>query len=478
VASRRHPRAFGVAAKRKNGEGRVDTMRSIRFACFVLFAFPSLASAQGSDWPKFLGPLGTSVSTEKGIVWPKDGPPVLWHRETGPGYAMPTISKGKLYLFDTRREKVFNGAQEIKSKTFARLTCLNAKTGKELWDFEYPYQYKDQFGYNNGPRCSPLIDGDLIYTFGVEGMLHCVRADSGKLVWKFDANKEFNVIQNFFGVGSTPVIEGNLLIVQVGGSPAGSSTRDLYEQTLKGNGSGVVAFDKLTGKIAYKISDELASYSSPVLATIHHRRYCFVLARGGLLAFEPTTGKIDFRFPFRTDDVESVNASNPVVVGDKVFISECYGIGSALLKIKPGGYEVVRDESKKIKKSMMTHWMTPIFHEGYLYGCSGRHTSNAELRCIEFETGKVMWSEPRLKRTSLLMIDNHFVCLAEDGVLRLLKVDSQKYNEIASVESSDPKTRRPLLEYPCWAAPIVSHGLMYLRGEERLVCVELIPGKK
>jgi len=437
-----------------------------------------VAYSQGSDCPKFLGPLGTSVSTEKGIVWPKNGPPVLWQREVGPGYCMPTISKGKMYVLDARREKVINDVDDVKVKMFARLICLDPRTGKEHWTFEYQYQYKDQFGYNNGPRCSPLIDGDHVYTFGVEGTLHCVRADTGKAVWKFDAHKEFNVIQNFFGVGSTPVIEGNLLIVQVGGSPAGSSVRDLYEQTLKSNGSGVVAFDKLTGKVIYKIGDELASYSSPVLATIHNRRYCFVLARGGLLAFEPSTGKIDFRHPFRTDDVESVNAANPVVVGDKVFISECYGIGSALLKVNPKGYEVIREESKKFKKSMAIHWMTPIYHNGYLYGCSGRHTSNADLRCIEFETGKVMWSESRLKRTSLLMIDNHFVCLSEDGELRLLKVDSQKYDEVAAVELLDPRTKRPLLEYPCWAAPIVSHGLMYVRGEERLVCVELIPGKK
>jgi len=440
-------------------------MRAVRFACFVCLAVPSVALAQGSDWPKFLGPLGTSVSTEKGIVWPKDGPKILWHKEVGTGYGMPTISKGKLYHFDRNGKNL-------------RLTCMKANTGEFIWDFEYLSLYKDQFGYNNGPRCSPLIDGDFVYTFGVEGMLHCVRADTGKLVWKYDAHKECNVIQNFFGVGSTPVIEGNLLIAHVGGSPAGSTIRDLYEQTLKGNGSAVVAFDKLTGKVAYKISDELASYSSPVLATMHNRRYCFVLARGGLLAFEPTTGKIDFRHPFRTDDVESVNASNPIVVGDKVFISECYGIGSVLLKVKPVGYEVIREESKKFKKSMAIHWMTPIYHEGYLYGCSGRHTSNADLRCIEFETGKVMWSESRLTRTSLLMIDNHFICLGEDGSLRLLKVNSQKYDEVAAVELRDPTTKGPLLEYPCWAAPIVAQGLMYVRGEERLVCLELIPGKR
>jgi hypothetical protein len=199
--------------------------------------------------------------------------------------------------------------------------------------------------------------------------------------------------------------------------------------------------------------------------------------RPSTIAFEPKSGKIDFHYEWRSEDVESVNASNPVVVGDQVFISECYGPGSSLLKIKAGGYDVVREESKKFKKSMQTHWMTPIHHEGYLYGSSGRNTPAADLRCIELATGKLMWNEKSLTRCSLLMIDGHFICLGEDGVLRLLKVNADKYDEISTLELKDPKTRQPLLEYPCWAAPILSHGLLYVRGEERLVCLELIPKK-
>jgi outer membrane protein assembly factor BamB len=357
------------------------------------------------------------------------------------------------------------------------VSCLNAATGQSIWSFDYPSVYKDQYGYNNGPRCSPLVDGDFVYTYGVEGMLHCLRAHTGLMVWSCNVNKEFNVVQNFFGVGSTPVIEGNLLIAQVGGSPQGSTIRDLFAQKLKGDGSGVVAFDKRTGKIAYKISDELASYSSPALATINQRRWCFVFARGGLLAFDPADGKIDFHFPWRSPEVESVNASNPVVIGDQVFISETYGPGSALLKVKPGGFDVLREESKKFKKSMQCHWMTPIHHAGYLYGCSGRHDTNAELRCIEWDSGKVMWSEKSLTRTSLLMVDGHFVCLGEEGTLRLLKVNPQKYEEVSTLTLKDPRTQAPLLKAPCWAAPILANGLLYVRGDERLVCLELIPGK-
>jgi outer membrane protein assembly factor BamB len=221
-----------------------------------------------------------------------------------------------------------------------------------------------------------------------------------------------------------------------------------------------------------------------VLATLGDRRWCFVFARGGLVGLEPATGKVDFRFPWRARSLESVNASNPVVVGDRVFISETYGPGSALLRVRPGVAEVVWSDERKgpADKSLQCHWMTPIHHDGYLYGSSGRHTEGAELRCVELATGKVKWSEPGLTRCSLLMVDGHFVCLGEDGVLRLLKVNPKKYEEVSRLIVRDPKETAAdapsLLKYPCWAAPVLAHGLLYLRGEGRLVCLELIPEKK
>ena len=376
---------------------------------------------------------------------------------------MPSISQGRLFLFDRHGDQ-------------ARLTCMKAETGDPLWKFEYPTTFKDPYNYSNGPRCCPVVDGDRVYVYGPEGMLHCVRVADGKMVWKVDTPADFDVIQNFFGVGSTPVVEGNLLIAQVGGSPKGSDRENFMG--LKGNGSGVVAFDKLTGKVRYKITDELASYSSPVLATINGRRWCFVLARGGLIGFEPATGKVDFHFPWRADTLECVNASNPVVVGDRVFISETYGPGGALLKVQPGKCEVLWSDAKKERrKSMQCHWMTPIVHDGYLYGCSGRHTQNAELRCIELATGKITWSQPRLTRSSLLMVDGHFVCLTEEGTLLLLKVNPKQLEPVSLLEVHEPGKKESLLQYPCWAAPVLSHGLLYVRGNERLVCLELIPKK-
>ena len=183
----------------------------------------------GDDWPAFLGPTGDGVSREKGILkeWPKGGPRVVWQQPLGIGYSMPTVSRGRLFVFDRIRNR-------------CRLRCWNAETGASIWAFEYDTTYRDQYNYNGGPRCSPVVDGNRVYAFGPEGMLHCVRATDGKLVWKLDTKDEFGVIQNFFGVGSTPTVEGNLLLVHVGGSPEGSEKVAFDE--LKGNGSGLVAF--------------------------------------------------------------------------------------------------------------------------------------------------------------------------------------------------------------------------------------------
>jgi outer membrane protein assembly factor BamB len=421
----------------------------------------------GSDWPGFLGPFGTSVSPEKGILspWPKEGLRLVWQKQLGTGYGVPSISRGRLFQFDRHGDR-------------ARLTCMKSETGDFLWQFEYPTEYEDYYGYNNGPRAFPVVDDERVYIYGADGMLCCVKATDGKLVWKVDTKHEFGVVQNFFGVASAPVVEGDLLIVQVGGSPEGSGQFPTMD--LKGNGSGVVAFDKFTGQVRYRVTDELASYAVPVLATINGRRWCFVFARGGLIGLDPASGKVDFHYPWRARILESVNASNPVVVGDQVFISETYGPGSSLLKVKPGGYEVIWTDAEKPRnrKSMQAHWNTPIYHDGFLYGCSGRHEQNAELRCIEWATGKVMWSQPGLFRTSLLMVDGHFLCLAEDGTLLLLKVNPHKYEQVSRVASRFGGNAHSLLDYPCWAAPILSHGLLYVRGKDRLVCYELIPEKR
>jgi outer membrane protein assembly factor BamB len=414
----------------------------------------------GADWPNFLGPSQDSTSAETGLLqaWPAEGPRVVWQRALGEGYGPPAVQKGRLFHMERVGPKL-------------RVLGLKSETGEELWRFEYPCDYQDLYGYDGGPRTAPVADDDRLYAYGPEGTLHCLRATDGAVLWKKDLSAEYGVVQNFFGVGSAPVVEGDLLLVQVGGSPPGSP--GIQSGEVKGAGSALVAFDKRTGAVKYRMSDELASYASPRTATIDGRRWGFLFARGGLLGFEPATGKVDFHFPWRAPILESVNASQPVVVGDLVLISECYGVGGALLKVRPGAAETVWADGRKRDRSLMTHWMTSIHLDGHVYASSGRHPRDAELRCVELRTGKVKWSEPGLLRASLLLADGRFVCLSEDGTLRLLKPNPERYEEVAKLALRTAEGA-PLLRYPAWAAPVLAHGYLYVRGKDRLACLDLL----
>lgn len=424
---------------------------------------------EGDDWPGFLGPGGDGTSRETGFFTAAGlrGAKVLWSRRLGSGYAMPSISRGRLFQFS-----------RVGGRN--RLDCLRAETGEPLWQFDYDTDYEDLYGYENGPRCCPVIDDDRVYVLGAEGMLHCLHVGDGSVVWKLDTGARFGVVPNFFGVGSTPVVEGDLLVANIGGSPPES--RDLPPGRLdrvRGLDTGVVAFDKRTGEVRYHFSDELASYASPVMATIAGRRWGFVFARGGLVGFDPGAGRQDFHVPWRASLLESVNAANPVVVGDEVLISEAYGPGAAVVRVKPGGSEVIwQDDPRTREKSLKAHWSTPIHHEGHVYACSGRHTQDADLRCIEWKTGRVTWSQFGLGRGSLLLVEEHFFYLLENGGLLVFRADPRSFQQVADLPlvADEPAVAGEparLVRYPAWAAPILAHGLLYVRGADRLVCLEL-----
>jgi outer membrane protein assembly factor BamB len=418
---------------------------------------------QGGDWPGFLGPGRDGKSSERGLPreWPAK-PNIVWHKKIGVGYAGPAICEGRLFHFARFGDS-------------ARLSCLNAETGAEIWTCDYPTDFEDMLGYNNGPRATPVVDGPHVFTFGAEGILQCVRVNDGQRVWQVDTTKEFNVVKNFFGAGSTPLVLGDLLIVNVGGSPPGGPA-DIYAArgNVRSNGSAVVAFDKTTGKVRWKTGDDLASYASPVAAKIDGRNVVLMFARGGLLAIDAAGGKTLATFPWRSPKLESVNASSPVMVGNEVFISETYDLGSALVKFTGGAFEEVwTDRNRRRDRAMALHWNTPIVQSGYLYGSSGYHSPEAELRCVEWKTGKVLWSEPDMGRSSLLLVDETLVCLSEDGTLRLIRATPQRFEKLAEWKlKTDDGTS--LLKTPAWTAPALARGLLYVQGADRLVCIELM----
>ena len=393
------------------------------------------SSPAGEDWPMFLGPRRNGTSLETGFLteWPDDGPPTLWDRPVGEGYGAPVVSDGKLIIF----HRV--GDHEV-------IECVNPEDGTQvIWKQNYPTRYVDQYGYNGGPRSSPTIDGDRVYTYGAEGMLTCLDFQSGNVVWQRPVNKEYAVPQGFFGAGTAPVIEGDLILLNVGGP----------------NGAGVVAFDKHTGETVWKASNDEASYSTPIVATLHGERLAIFHTADGLLVLEAKTGAERYRYPFRSETRESAIAATPVLVNDVVFLSATYNIGAVALKLEPGGLkEVWKDQF-----AMQSHWATSVYHEGYLYGMDGRHERGSNFRCIEFSTGKVVWTANKgLGRASFVMADGYLIAIGERGHLALIEVSPKGYTE---------KSRARVLRYPVWTPPVLSHGLLYLRNERKMICLDL-----
>jgi outer membrane protein assembly factor BamB len=437
-------------------------MSRLAVAACLLFA----ATAAAADWHRFLGPDGDGSSPETGIIkpWPKAGLKKLWECPLGTGYSPPSVAGGKLYTFDRVGDD-------------NRLECRDARTGKLAWTSKTATNYVDSYGYDPGPRACPVIDGDRVYAYAADGVLACVNAATGKEVWKLDLSAKYHAHQNFFGVGSAPLVHGDLLLVAVGGSPPGRQPFEFKE--TKGNGSAVVALEKLTGVEKWRVSDELASYTTPVVRTIGGKPTGLYFARGGLLGFDPANGKELFQKPYRSKLTESVNAANPVVVGDEVLLSECYENGSTLLKISGGKVTTVWADGTRERedRALASHWCTPIYADGFVYGCDGRNANDAELRCVEWATGTVKWVERRTTRCTLLKVDGHLISLGEQGELRLIKLNPAKYDEVSRWEV-------PGLGYPAWAPPVLSNGVLYVRGkaDQRrdtnvLMAFELIPPK-
>ncbi len=440
----------------------------MRFCLFLLVAF----TAAADDWPIFLGPRQNGTSTETGLLekWTTNGPPLVWEKPIGTGYGAPSVRNSVLVF----HHRVKN--EEV-------VEALQASNGKPVWRYGYRSDFVDPYGYNNGPRCSPALTSNRCYTFGAEGKLLCLDLQTGKLVWERDTQKDWNVPPAFFGVGSTPILEGELLIAMVGAQP----------------NSGMVAFDPRTGKTVWESvgektwqgkpkkdwrgeppvnwasEDKQASYSTPITATIHGKRHLLCFMRQGLVSLDPKSGEVNFARWFRSQVPESVNAATPVIVDDMILISAAYyRIGALLLKIHPDGKSF--DEIWR-STALELHWTTPIYNEGYIYAFSGRNEPDAVMRCVEFKTGKVMWEReerwrphsmqqpPVYGRGSLIMADGKLIALGEGGLLGLFKLNPEKPDEIC-------RYQLPQLHHPCWAAPVLSEKRLYIRSEDRLVCLD------
>ena len=436
-----------------------------------------LATRSGEDWAAFLGPSGNGRSGLPEMVnpWPAGGPRVVWDAPVGEGYCGPAVALGRAVVFDRIGGDI-------------RLRCLAAETGRKLWEERYPTDNTDPFGYDGGPRAAPVIARGRVLSFGPEGRLECRRLEDGGSLWSVDTAATYHVIKNFFGVGAAPLVveaDGRWLVVtQVGGSRPGSAPPSPERlELVKGLDSGLVAFDLDTGQEVWRCSDQLASYATPVAATVAGELRILAWMRDNFLVVDPASGRPLGRFRWRADDVFSAVAASPVVRGDQVLLSEAYAAGSVLLDLEPlaagGRIGVLRQDRRGSRPdaALKAHWATPVLHEGHLYGESGRNSGDAVLACIDWKTGAVKWSEGGFGRASVTLACGHLIVLGEYGDLALVRATPDRYEEVSRTRlTATEADGRPveLLAPPCWAAPAIARGLLYLRGKDRLVCLDLV----
>lgn len=421
----------------------------------------------GSSWPRFLGPQfnGSAVVTRQFDF--AQEPAFVWSIPLGDGYGMGSVADGRYLQLDAEPAEAA-GRRE-------RLRCFDLATARLQWSASDAVSYRDLFGYEDGPRASPTIADGVVYTLGVAGLLNARQLDDGSLLWSVDTNQQYGVVQNFFGVASSPLIYGDQVLVMIGGSPpADQSIPPARLDRVSANGSVLVSFDAKTGAERWRCGDDLASYSSPMLAELDGRPVVLVFARGGLWAIDPAVGEVLWRYDHRASVLESVNAMVPVVAGEYVFISECYEVGSVLLRVTAEGAETVwKDPSRNRRlQSMRCHWSTPVLVDGFLYGCSGRNAPDSDFRCIDFRTGQVRWQDDRRIRSSVTRLGDHLLVMEERGLLQVLKADPQQLQVVAEWDLAEASGERPPLQYPCWSAPIVIDDKLLVRGTERVLCLQ------
>jgi len=404
--------------------------------------------AQTSNWPRFLGPTDDLRSPETHLFreWGDTGPALLWELSKGEGYASPIIEGERLLLFHR-----LDGSE--------RIECRRALTGEAMWEHSYEVEYRDRYGYQNGPRGSPVIADGKVYSLGVTSRLTCLDLETGKLDWERDFAADYEIRPSFFGAGSSPLVFDDQLIVMIGAS----------------GGPCVVGIDRSTGATLWGAEDEWgASYASPQRMGDKVLVFCGGESRpphGGLLAIDPNDGgKIVGRFFWRAEKFESVNASTPVVLSDdRVFLTQCYGEGGVLLKLEDSGFSAVWKS-----ENYAVHWMNPVTDdEGKtLFLIDGRHQQNARLVAVDIDSGDELWSTTiewqgevkgrpfnfGIQRASLLQVDGATLCLGEMGSLLWLRLDRDKAEVLARYQ--------PFLAPQTWTPPVISRGLLYLMQNE------------
>lgn len=381
----------------------------------------STLTASGIDWPRWRGPDLNGISPEKGwqAQWPAAGPKQLWKAAVGTGFSSFSVSGGRVYTMG-------NAANTD------RVFCLDANTGKVIWEHSYSCPL-DPKNFEGGPCATPTVADGRVYTHSRKGDVFCLDEMKGTVVWSKNLNRELGLAIPTWGCAGSVLIEGNLAVLNMG--------------------SAGVALDKQSGKVAWVSAKSVGAYATPVPLTIGQDRFLAILSRQSLEVVKPADGRAIWSYPWKTE--YDVNAADPIVAGDKVFLSSGYNHGGVLLKVSAQGAAKVWEN-----KNIRNHFNTCVLWQGYLYG-----PDDGGLRCIAFDTGELKWTCREFGKGSLMAADGKLVALSEKGELIIAQ---------AAPAAFQPISRAQVLKGKCWTMPVLSNGHIYCRNAVGdVVCVDV-----
>lgn len=355
---------------------------------------------------------------------------MLWQRSVGEGFAGPAVAAGRLLLFHRVAD------EEV-------LESLDPATGRTDWSTAYATEYRDDFGFDEGPRATPTAAQGRVFTLGAQGKLQAIDLSTGRRLWSVDTHARFGVRKGFFGAASAPIVDGDRVMVNVGGRDA-----------------GIVAFDAASGEVLWTATDHEASYSAPRTAQLGGRHSALFFTRNGLVEIDPASGEVRADYPWRSRSRSSVNVATPLVIGERVYLSASYGTGAVLLERDSTGFMPVWSSNDMLTN----HYATSIHYRGYLYGFHGRQEYGQSLRAVELSTGKLAWEVERFGAGTLLLVGDRLLILRERGELVLAEAGPEAFRPLASARILDGTVR---------AYPALANNLLFARSGSELIAVEL-----
>jgi outer membrane protein assembly factor BamB len=386
-------------------------------------------SILGEDWPQWRGPQRNGISLESGwaFQWPDEGPKIAWRARTGLGYSGFVVADGRAYTAG-------HGAGQD------TVYCFDAASGKEIWKHSYKAELGDKF-FQGGTTGTPTIDGRRLYWLSRWGDLFCFDGASGKIVWEKNIQKETDFPIPDWGYTGAPYVHQQLLVLNVG--EAG------------------MAVEKESGRIVWKSAAKHPGYSTPVPlqggADVAGPLVVIGSAQS-YLAVNPETGKEAWRVRWVTE--YGVNAADPIISGDKMFISTGYGKGAGL-------FDLSQNPPKEIWKNkvLRTQLNAGVLWEGHVYGTDGDTEQKAPLKCVNFLTGKEVWSEPNIGTGGVMIADGKLIVLSAKGELMVLPASTNGFQLTA---------RAQVLGGTSWTAPVLANGRIYCRNARgEVVCVDV-----